>query len=716
MGPEEAAAAERNWGDLVETIDQIYRTNDFTFTELFWKAASNMATQKYDERFYSRIIQSITQHVQEMAQTMASSPPWLFLEQLNAQWFRHTKSVQLLAEIMMYMKSSSSSSHPKPPLHQVRLDLWKQHIMREPNTRDRFVNAVLELVHRERTGKVIDRRLMRSLMEMLLDLDLYEIFGTPFLESTARFYRWTSQQYIGTRSCSDYLTKAVDLLSDEMTRENYYLPQQSKLQVIAIFDREMIGNHMGHLVGMDNNSGLVSLIINKDLNKHLMRMYKFLRRVTGGLELMRERWLTYLMETGSRLVMDAARWEDPVDFAQVLLAWKNKHDGIIQEWLRNDKTFQNAVDSSFEYCINLNTRSPELISLFLDELLRKGFQGVGEEVVEAVLERFMVVFSFLQHKDLFERYYRQHLAKRLLSGRAVADDAEHSFIVKLKTECGNLFTSKLERMLRDMKISKDLMYAFNSSSEGGVNQEPPLAVQVLTPGSWPTPSNGARPCYLPTEILITCVEFQSYYLSMHSGRLLTWQTNLGTADLEVTFRDGRKHELHVSIYQTCILLLFNRAERLSYGDIDQETNIPPEYLKRNLQSLACVRGKNILRKEPMSRDVSDTDVFHFNDRFASRYFRVKICNVVSQKSDPEKQRTSWKVEEDRKPQIDAAVVRIMKSRRVLHHSDLISEVTKQLQARFRPEVASIKRRIEALIDREFLGRDGNARNVYRYLQ
>ncbi|CAM6110049.1 unnamed protein product [Calypogeia fissa] len=217
---------------------------------------------------------------------MASSPPFLFLEQLNAQWLRHIKAVQMLTELMMNMRNAYSPNHPKPPLQQVGLDLWKQHIMREPNTRDSFVNAVLELVHRERTGKVIDRRLMQNLMEMLLDLDLYEIFETPFLESTARFYRWASQQYIGTRSCLDYLTKAVDLLSDEMIGGNYYLPQQSQLQVIAILDREMIGNHMGHLVGMDNNSGLVSLIINKHLNKHLMRMYKFLRQVTGGLELM----------------------------------------------------------------------------------------------------------------------------------------------------------------------------------------------------------------------------------------------------------------------------------------------------------------------------------------------------------------------------------------------------------------------------------------------
>ena len=43
---------------------------------------------------------------------------------------------------------------------------------------------------------------------------------------------------------------------------------------------------------------------------------------------------------------------------------------------------------------------------------------------------------YIQEKDIFEKYYKQHLAKRLLSGRTVSDDAERSLLVKLKTECG----------------------------------------------------------------------------------------------------------------------------------------------------------------------------------------------------------------------------------------------------------------------------------------
>ena len=43
--------------------------------------------------------------------------------------------------------------------------------------------------------------------------------------------------------------------------------------------------------------------------------------------------------------------------------------------------------------------------------------------MDATLDRAMVLFRFLQEKDLFEKYYKQHLAKRLLSlphGEALA--------------------------------------------------------------------------------------------------------------------------------------------------------------------------------------------------------------------------------------------------------------------------------------------------------
>ena len=50
--------------------------------------------------------------------------------------------------------------------------------------------------------------------------------------------------------------------------------------------------------------------------------------------------------------------------------------------------------------------------------------------------------------------------------------------------------------------------------------------------------------------LVTCVWhlLQAYYLKAHSGRKLTWQTNMGSADLKAVF-GSKRHELNVSTYQ-----------------------------------------------------------------------------------------------------------------------------------------------------------------------
>lgn len=47
---------------------------------------------------------------------------------------------------------------------------------------------------------------------------------------------------------------------------------------------------------------------------------------------------------------------------------------------------------SFEHFINLNTRSPEFISLFIDDKLRKGLRGMADNDVEGVLDKVMALF------------------------------------------------------------------------------------------------------------------------------------------------------------------------------------------------------------------------------------------------------------------------------------------------------------------------------------
>ncbi|XP_068642183.1 cullin-3B-like [Aristolochia californica] len=709
--------AEKTWKILEHAIQEIYNHNasGLSFEELY-RNAYNMVLHKYGEKLYSGLVTTMTWHLKEISKSIEAAHGGLFLEELNRKWGEHNKALQMIRDILMYMDRTFVPSYHKTPVHELGLNLWRDNIIHSTKIQTRLLNTLLELVHRERTGEVINRGLMRNIIKMLMDLgaSVYqEDFEKPFLEVSANFYSVESQQFIECCDCGEYLKKAERRLNEEMERVSHYLDAKSEAKITNVVEREMIANHMQRLVHMEN-SGLVNMLID-DKYEDLARMYSLFRRVPDGLSTIRDVMTSHLRETGKQLVTDPERLKDPVDFVQRLLDEKDKHDKIINLAFNNDKTFQNALNSSFEYFINLNPRSPEFISLFVDDKLRKGLKGVSEEDVEAVLDKVMMLFRYLQEKDVFEKYYKQHLAKRLLSGKTVSDDAERSLILKLKTECGYQFTSKLEGMFTDMKTSQDTMHGFYAcQSPETTGDSPTLAVQVLTTGSWPT--QPSTTCNLPVEILGVCEKFRTYYLGTHTGRRLSWQTNMGTADLKATFGKGQKHELNVSTYQMCILMLFNSSDCLNYREIEQATEIPASDLKRCLQSLACVKGKNVLRKEPMSKDIGEDDAFFFNDKFSSKFYKVKIGTVVAQKeSEPEKQETRQRVEEDRKPQIEAAIVRIMKSRRVLDHNNIVAEVTKQLQSRFLPNPVVIKKRIESLIEREFLERDKVDRKLYRYL-
>lgn len=57
---------------------------------------------------------------------------------------------------------------------------------------------------------------------------------------------------------------------------------------------------------------------------------------------------------------------------------------------------------------------------------------MSEQEIETILDKTMVLFRYLLEKDVFERYYKAHLAKRLLLQKSVSDDSEKNMISKLK--------------------------------------------------------------------------------------------------------------------------------------------------------------------------------------------------------------------------------------------------------------------------------------------
>lgn len=59
---------------------------------------------------------------------------------------------------------------------------------------------------------------------------------------------------------------------------------------------------------------------------------------------------------------------------------------------------------------------------------------MNESDVDQALDKCMILFRYLNDKDIFEKYCKQHLAKRLLLRTSLSDDAEKIMILKLKVD------------------------------------------------------------------------------------------------------------------------------------------------------------------------------------------------------------------------------------------------------------------------------------------
>jgi len=541
-----------------------------------------------------------------------------------------------------------------------------------------------------------------------------EDFEKPFLDESAQFYRMESGAFILSNSASEYCKKVELRLNEELDRVTHYLDAGTEPKIKEVVEAELIETHMKALIEMPG-SGMVTML-KDDRVEDLARMYRLLGKVQKGHAHMKNVFEDHVKEVGKEIVNQPGNQtkQKAVEYVKDLLTMKAKYDHILLKAFSNDRGFQHKLHAAFEFFINSNAKSPEFISLFIDTHLAKDSK-IPEDEIEAVLDKAMQLFRFLTDKDIFEKHYKNHLAKRLLSNRSSSVDAERSMVARLKAECGNALTAKLEGMFQDIKTSAETIVGFKSFLSG--LQVNPLSdieinVNVLTAGYWPTQPAS---CSLPPQLSKCCTEFQKYYLSKHNGRKMIWLANLGSGEVKSHFVGlTKRHDLNVNTYQICILLLFNTKDTMTFADIQQATGINAFDLRRSL--LAMVQPKTrILLKDPLTKKMNDDDKYTFNDQFKGKTVRIKVIPGPEPESTVQIAASNQRTENERQHQIDAAIVRIMKSRKSMQHQQLIEEVIKQLSSRFCPNVVAIKKRIESLIERDYLERSSEDRKVYTYL-
>jgi len=694
----------------------------------------NMCTQKpphdYSAQLYERYREAFNTYITaQVLPALRESHDEFMLKELVKRWENHQVMVRWLSRFFNYLDRYYITRHSLSPLKDVGLLCFRDLVYAE--IKNSVKDAVVALVDKEREGEHVNRGLIKNVTTIFVDIgmgmmDAYETDFEAFLLSvTGSYYKRKASAWIQEDSCPDYMIKAEDCLKLEKERVGHYLHANSERKLLKEVETELLTKYEQQLLEKEH-SGCHALL-RDDKVEDLSRMFRLFSRIPQGLQPVSDIFKKHVEGEGVALVNQAEESvaekaekgkKEPSGvqeqvFVRKVLELHDKYLQYVSECFSNNSLFHKALKEAFEVFCNkkvAGSAMAELLATFCDNLLKKGgSEKLSDEAIEDTLEKVVKLLAYISDKDLFAEFYRKKLSRRLLFDKSANDDHERSILTKLKQQCGAQFTSKMEGMVTDLALARENQQRFEdfNGEEGRKGAGIDLTVTVLTTGFWPTYK--FVELNLPEEMVKGVECFREFYETVTKHRKLTWIYALGMCQLQGRF-DSKPIDMAVSTFQAAALLLFNREETLTFLEIKEQLNLPEEDVTRMLHSLSCAKYK-ILVKEPEGRTVATSDKFTFNRKFTDKMRRIKIPLPPVD----EKKKVIEDVAKDRRYAIDAAIVRTMKSRKVLQHQQLVLEVVQQLSRMFKPDFKIIKKRIEDLIAREYLERDKDNPNLFRYL-
>lgn len=533
-------------------------------------------------------------------------------------WHRYVIGCKFLNNIFAYInrywvKREREEGHRNiHDIYTLCLNHWREDLFIPMHSR--LIAAVLELINKQRDGESIETQNIKYIVQSCVALGLDEnntkrtnlviytkYFEDPFIDDTASYYTKESAEFLQSKGVVEYLKKASARLKEEAGRVDMYLHPRSEENLRKTCTQVLVANHATEIQEQ------FLPLLKGDRESDLNLTFTLLEAVKNGLTPLMNTLNEYVKEQGLGAIdkllteSEGSSSSGVVDnqaYVDTLLAIHSKYTRLVQVAFNNHSNMRKSLDDACRSYINNNsvtkksgkgraTKTPELLARYSDSLLKKSSKNAEVSDIDAALNNVMVIFQYVDEKDAFEKSYSRNLARRLVHGTSLSQDAETNMITKLKEICGSEYTNKLQRMFQDMETSSDMTKTFREYLETSeIKPSGEFTAYILAEGYWPLPPFSSN-FKLPSDMDAIKNKFVTYYTGKHNGRKLQWLWNFGKGEIKANFSKQSKtgFTFQVSIFQMAILLPYNNALEYSIEQLRDITLLDDEPLKGSLSIL-----------------------------------------------------------------------------------------------------------------------------------
>ncbi|KAL1232976.1 Cullin-2 [Trichinella spiralis] len=674
--------------------------------------------ESHTMRLYKAVQTCLQAHVKLLYDEISNCCEDHLLEKYFERWRKYHAGAKYLDRLFQLFREENQVNTKF--VGELAMDVWNEKMVR-PLT-DRLVALLLKEIKRYRNGVPVNTDVLSGVIHSFNDSEnddsgpasefYIQKFEIPFLKDTSEYYVDIAVRMLATTTPSEYMQFVLEKIRQEEARSERILHRSGVDKVQQICQEVLVNRHMSMF------KSVAKEIVREENLADLSNMYALLSAKSSDLSFLVNEFESYVRGIGQHCMQNLQGDDVAQQFVEEILAVFDKYGQIVKKTFKGDHEFSAALDRACLAVINHRNgskdpaKAAEWLSKHIDQILRKSTKPIVESYIDFELTKAINILRFVDDKDLFHKYYSRSLANRLISGVSISIPAEETMIHKLKSCCGYEFISKFQRMLSDITLSKELTNNFvNYLQERalGIN----VHMMVLQAGAWPLMQCQLK-IPIPPVIENAINEFEQYYTRFFSGRKLSWMLQFSVVDVMLHYLH-RRLMASVNLHQLAILLCFENHDQLALEDLKIRSGIQDGGFDSNLQCLidagillrqsekfdGQLRSKIILNKHLTSRRVK----FRVNSPFFSDAFNKDLSAGRQVHAD---------LKVDRKLFIECTLVRIMKSRKLIKHEDLLREVMEQCVGRFVPEVQMIKQAIESVIEKNFLRRTDNA-DEYAYL-